>query len=1015
MSNSLGTTIDQAQAAFSNGDYRSVVESCTHIIDQFPHYTAAQRLLGLAYLEQGQAGEAETLFARLLAHDPRDPSAYLGLGLIAEDRGVLDHALAYCQVAWELAPNDTSFRDPINRVAEKRYGNEGRLRLTHAALARMHANSSRMRRAIKEYQAALIALPDRIDLWMGLAETLWILGETADAAEIAREFLKDHSELVPALVILADLEHRGGNAGEAEEYRDRLRRLDPDGTLAAAMVAKHPSAAADFLLLKPEEQPQLAERADAVVINERPQFAPAPDFSFQSEHDDGTVADFDDLQPIRLEEFADDLPEIPSEPTASSFMPESIGEDEEEPDTVEVEPLSSETADVTEDDLEQVFDEASAPADEPEQEGISGINLFDMDLDDGTPPFSDDPVDEAELESLLDDFEGIEPMSLDDFGASDEMPAGASSGFFEDSDIDFDIRIEDPDAVQIGGGPPKVAPNVFSGGLFQDSSSIDDEFPELPVVDEPGEDVQVDEDDEAERGTVLLSQADQLETSEEELVETEESDAPSASPDASPPIVQSGTGFTRLLGELGNEGLAPFDPMRTAGQSAPQADESSDDDGPAFPSLADGWDEIDAQLASATPGGDPGSDDLLDGDDFGLEPFALDDDEMDFVTSVEPAGRSRPESAPEDHAESAASGDDSDRSEEASVQAAEPDPGTVGDMDDVPGLEPFAIEDFAEVGGTDTFDFGVLPWEQQEQADGDSIDVQELLAEATEPDADEEEEPPFDPELPTSAAEHLDINQELSNGVLDPHFARRMAEVEQAARENLDRLHRDEGRDPDEAVAASDVGSVSSDINEPHENVVTPTAIGLVTDAELFDRTRLAKTSLIGQGIIKGDREFAAAPVEDEPAVEEPVAVSEPETPFFEPKAETDEVELDAPEMEHTDQDAAADSPDLEVLRQTIENDPRDDDARWQYAEALREQGEIHAAFTEYRWLIRHAPGRHNAIIASLELCAYQDQEADLAHRLLADIYRRRGDSSQARNHASMAMATRRLMREIKM
>ncbi len=267
MSNSLGATIDQVQVAFDNGDYRSVVESCTHIINQYPHYTAAQRLLGQAYLEQGQAGEAEAWFARLLVHDPRDPSAYLGLGLIAEDRGVLDHALAYCQVAWELAPFDSNFRAPVNRVAEKRYGVDGRLRLTHAALARIHANASRLRRAIKEYQSALIALPDRIDLWMGLAETLWALGENADAAEIAREFLKDHNDLIPALIILADIEHRTGDAKLAADYRERLRRLDPDSTLTAAMITRQSGADTDFMLLKAEEQPEFEDGLTQSLVN----------------------------------------------------------------------------------------------------------------------------------------------------------------------------------------------------------------------------------------------------------------------------------------------------------------------------------------------------------------------------------------------------------------------------------------------------------------------------------------------------------------------------------------------------------------------------------------------------------------------------------------------------------------------------------------------------------------------------------------------------------------------------
>jgi hypothetical protein len=602
----------------------------------------------------------------------------------------------------------------------------------------------------------------------------------------------------------------------------------------------------------------------------------------------------------------------------------------------------------------------------------------------------------------LDDFEGIVPMSLDDFGASEGVPLPESSGFFEDSEIDFDIRIEDPDAVQIGGGPPTVAPAVFSGGgSLSNASGLDDEFPELPEVDEPGGKRPVAEVD---RPTVILGADATLELSALQAAQAEEAPAPQAAREQ-PASVPSGTGFTRLLGELGNEGLAPFDPARTTpGMGGASSAEAGDN--PAFPSLADGWDEIDAQLASATPGGG-GSDELLDIDELGLEPFTLDDDEMDFVTFVDPVGKT----APPARAETAPT--PLDQLLEAHSQAAQPaqaaDAGAMDEDDLIRGIEPFSIEDFDDVDGTSSFEFGVLPWEQQEGAAG--LDVQELLAEVTELDAPAE--PAHEPEVPDAASEYLDINHELTSGSLDPHFERRMAEVEEAARQNLDRLNRDRGREPEEAVAAVDVGAAAPDPEGPHTNVVTPTAEYLVTDAAMFQRTRIAKTEMIEQGTLKGDREFAA--VEHAPQAAAPTPPPAPE-PVAPPLAEEPAVEADEPETAPYGAASTGEADhDVDALRDAVTHHPRDDDARWAFAEVLRERGDIHAAFTEYRWLIRHAPGRHNAIIAALEQCAYEDQEADLAHRLLADIYRRRGDSSQARNHASMAMATRRLMREIRM
>lgn len=1012
MSISLHEAIGQAQTAFDSGDYRSAVETCSRIIDQYPHYTSAQRLLGQAYLEQGQPAEAESWFARLLAHDPREADAYLGLGLIAEDRGVIDHALAYCQVAWELSPEQARYRDTITRIAERRYGSDGRLRLTHAALARIHANAWRLRRAVKEYQSALIALPDRIDLWMGLAEVLWLLGEDTDAAEIAREFLKDHSELMPALVILADIEHRRGDAAEAERYRERLRHIDPDGVQTAAMVARNPRADASFFTIPPEEQPTVVERVDAIV-SERPQFAPAPDFTFQPENTE--QAELDELQPISPEEFTGELPPVPAEPTTSSFVPETY-EENEEPDTVEVEMLDpaaveGEQAEAfithdNDDEIQQIEDQLLSEgmaairddeAAEPAEAADLEAQLLDLSGELAPFPEQDELALEGEdIENLLEDLEGIEPMSLDEFGAADEPPA-TTPGFFEDAEIDFDIRIEDPDAVQIGGGPPKVAPGFFAGGATAFGSGSDD-FPELPDVED---DAPATEDD---RPTMILDD-DAIEAMRESAPQPAQE--PAAPPEPQITHIPSGTGFTRLLGELGNEGLAPFDPTRTAIEGAPATPDASGDV-PAIPSLADGWDDIDAELASATPGGSDAADELLDIDELGLEPFTLDDEDMDFVTSVQPAAMD-PHSIATLPLEPAASD-----AAQGAAQPAEEAANTV-DMEDVPGLEPFDIEDFEDINEDTPFEFGVLPWERQDGTPN-GLDIDSLLeddaSEALAPFPERQPEPlldfgsdPFGMSDQSSVDPSMDITRELGSGAIDPNFAHRMAEVEAAARENLNRMQREQRGEPVQPVPAAEVGALPSapSMESLTDLLSNPTAERLAANADIFERSRSAKDALVDQGVIRGDRELApaAGEVEAEPSADaQPEAAVEAEAePAWEPPA------VPAPQM----------AVDIDALRARLEQDPHDADARWQLAEALRERGEIHAAFSEYRWLIRHAPARHDDVIGALELCAYNDIEADLAHRLLADLYRRRGDSAQARNHASLAMATRRLMREIRM
>ena len=122
MSVVLSTAMERAQHALNGGDYRGATEACQRIVSQFPTFAAAYRLLGEAQLEQGQTADAERAFAQALTRDPRQAEAYLGMGLIAEERGVLESSMAYCQVAWELAPQQPQFREPVVRVASRRYG-----------------------------------------------------------------------------------------------------------------------------------------------------------------------------------------------------------------------------------------------------------------------------------------------------------------------------------------------------------------------------------------------------------------------------------------------------------------------------------------------------------------------------------------------------------------------------------------------------------------------------------------------------------------------------------------------------------------------------------------------------------------------------------------------------------------------------------------------------------------------------------------------------------------------------
>lgn len=304
MSLSISDALRKAQEAINGGDYSTVTATCSRLVGQFPGYVEAYRLLGEAYRELGQPSEAQQAYASALTRHQRHRAAYIGLGLLAEEQGSAESALAYCQVAWELDPRQQHLRETLSRVAMRRYAVDGELEFSRAALAQLHASTSRLHRAAAEYRAALTNLPDRVDLQLGLSEALWRLGQDAEAQRLATTVLDAFPESAPALVILADIEHRSGGSRRADDLLSRLRAVDPDGGIVASMLETNTRADRAWLEVSAAAMPTLREDIPAITTG-RSKIGLAPDFEYQPTRSEIPLQpiDIDALSPISLDEL----------------------------------------------------------------------------------------------------------------------------------------------------------------------------------------------------------------------------------------------------------------------------------------------------------------------------------------------------------------------------------------------------------------------------------------------------------------------------------------------------------------------------------------------------------------------------------------------------------------------------------------------------------------------------------------------------------------------------------------
>lgn len=1025
MSIAISDALQQAQQDIEGGDYRSAIQTCNQLVNQFPDYAAAYRVLGEAYLEQGQPAEAEQAFAQALLRDPRQAWAYHGLGLIAEEQNVLENALAFCQVAWELAPNHARLRDPVLRIATRRFGTEGQAQLTSAALAQIYSNTSRLQRAATEYRAALAELPDRVDLKLGLAETLWQLGADEEAADLVREVLEENPIAIQALVILADIEGRAGNDSESADLRGRIRAIDPDGSIAATMLARNERADHELLLLSPDAMPVMDEKAEAVVA-ERPHIAPAPDFSYQPSSADQPVQDIEDLEPISAEEFGTDAPLA-------------------DMDTVEPELVASDTAGV-QDDAPSIYRDDDDVA-------FSGLEQ-ELAAEELVQEFAavDEPVDD-DFEALLAEFGDVEPMGIEEFGAEPEdleRLAAAESDLLAGDDLFSDLAAPFP-----SDGDADDHVRTLTSALEDDVAEVLDRTGEFQTVDAAAEETGLQEETEVEAEPDV----------DLEVAATSE---PEQEPD---PL--SGTGYTTVLHELDDAGLTPFDPLsRPDPQDMPSdslaaEDIHGDDAGDSavtdeLAKLTQDWDSIDDEIARAVPLTTGHTDQLRAADDLGIDPFDFeieddtsrlpayrpfgeDDDELPELEAeetgdvdstlqaeTEPAGaEEQPLETDLTAAETEAEVEDSAFIEEAqeAEAATEPEDVPVEETaeDLLADLEPFSLEEIEDDEGESTpFAFGSLPWETT--STGSAVPSDEDLdlllgpddaAQQPEPDV-----PSIEPDWPTRA---LDTSETESHdqvdwmtAIQDPVDATAADDTGSEAEQPAEDLTTawDIPSDWDASLAVTrHIGGDSDDIAEqvaeaeadaqPDTEWTEPQTSGLggvdpdqlVADYDLFDRTRSAKTDLISQGAISGDRSFELQDAEPE-LLAEAEETEQASTWAEEAVVEEEEFEF-----------STGATRDVNTLRASLEAAPDDDELHWWLAEALREEGDIEEAYVEYRWLIRNAGHRADDVIDALSACIEQEQYAEMGHRLLADIYRRRGAVSLASQHAASAMAVRRRLR----
>ena len=204
-----------------------VVAHCLHILKIYPKHLETYRLLGKAYLEKKQRGDAADIFSRILVCVPNDFVAHVGMSILRDEENKLDDAIWHMERAFESQPSNAAVQSELQRLYGQRDGTPPpRIRMTRGALAQMYIKGELYPQAISEIKSVLAEDPGRADMQALLARAHYRSGQKNEAAEAAGSLLRRYPYCLDANIVLVEI--LGTDRPEnMQVYRQRVVELDP--------------------------------------------------------------------------------------------------------------------------------------------------------------------------------------------------------------------------------------------------------------------------------------------------------------------------------------------------------------------------------------------------------------------------------------------------------------------------------------------------------------------------------------------------------------------------------------------------------------------------------------------------------------------------------------------------------------------------------------------------------------------------------------------------------------------
>lgn len=302
----LQTIVDTTRQALDMGEADRAVSMASYLLQQVPQLIEGSRLLGEAYLNRGDAQAAISAFEDVLHADPENVTAYYGLGLAQQSLGRSLEAIQSFERALEIQPNLAELRTHLLRLYAETPNSAGQFRLSRSGLGRLYMRGQMYAQATSEFRAVLDQDPDRDDVCVALAETLWRDGQEDEAVAWCRTVVTRTPNLHKPTLILGYLLLAGGHP-EGDALWRRAASQEPSLQTARQLFDILPPVRIEEPQLHPfDEQAwqaiQSQQTSTSTAIASQPSDTVSPSSTAQPETD--AVQTIPDVLPSELSDDA---------------------------------------------------------------------------------------------------------------------------------------------------------------------------------------------------------------------------------------------------------------------------------------------------------------------------------------------------------------------------------------------------------------------------------------------------------------------------------------------------------------------------------------------------------------------------------------------------------------------------------------------------------------------------------------------------------------------------------------